>query len=102
MSGVSQQVRLAQLQADADRCGPDSRALFDRLIGEGKMPEAAAMYACQQAPGTKNTDRAFCQGQQRKMAGMSKLVGGMLHDRARKAGINTSGKYYMSGIGKAT
>ena len=102
MSGIDREVRLAQLTADADACGPEARSLFDRLIREGKTPEAAAMYACQQAPGTRNTDRAFCQGQRRKMEGMSPLVGGMLHRTAAKAGINTAGKYYMSGIGKAT
>ncbi len=100
MSAISSEVRLEQLTADATRCG--SLALFNRLIAEGKTPEAAAMYACQQAPGTKNTDRAFCQGQQRKMNGMSPLVGGMLQRAAKKAGIQTAGKYYMSGLGKAT
>jgi hypothetical protein len=66
------------------------------------VPRAAAMYALQATPGLKNTDRAFCQGQRRKMENMGSLVSGMLHKRAQQAGINTAGKYYMSGIGKAT
>lgn len=98
MSAVAQDVRLAQLQTDADACGPDARALFDRLIAEGKTPEAAAMYACQQAPGTKNTDRAFSQGQQRKMEGMTPWLRKALQDEARKAGVNTSGKFYVGGL----
>lgn len=100
MSAIAKDVRLEQLKADADRCGPEARALFDRLIAEGKTPEAAAMYACQQAPGTKNTDRAFCQGQQRKMERMSPLVRGMLQKRAKAAGIDTRGKYYLGGLGE--
>lgn len=95
MSAISSSVRLEQLRADADACG--GRELFDRLIAEGKTPEAAAMYACQQAPGTKNTDRAFCQGQQRKMESMSPLVRGMLQGRAKAAGLDTRGKYYVGG-----
>jgi hypothetical protein len=98
VSAIASDVRLEQLTADADACGPEARALFDRLIAEGKTPEAAAMYACQQAPGTKNTDRAFSQGQQRKMENMSPLVRGMLQDRARKAGIDSRGKYYVGGL----
>lgn len=95
MSAISSSVRLEQLRADAQACG--ELALFDRLISEGKTPEAAAMYACSQAPGTKNTDRAFCQGQQRKMENMSPLVRGMLQKRAKAAGIDTQGKYYIGG-----
>jgi hypothetical protein len=102
VGGISKEVRLSQLQTDAERCGPEALALFKRLVKQGTSPEAAAMYACQQAPGTKNTDRAFCQGQRRKMEGMGQLAGGMLHRAARKAGINTQGKFYMSGLGKAT
>jgi hypothetical protein len=95
MSAISSDIRLEQLRADADACG--GRELFDRLISEGKTPEAAAMYACQQAPGTRNSDRAFCQGQQRKMEKMSPLVRGMLQQRAKAAGLDTRGKYYVGG-----
>ena len=98
MSAISPEVRLEQLRADADRCGSDARALFDRLLAEGKTPEAAAMYACQQAPGTRFTDRAFCQGQRQKMENMSPLVANMLHARAQAAGIDSRGKYYLGGL----
>jgi hypothetical protein len=97
MPAIANETRLEQLRADADRCGPDARKLFDRLLSEGKTPEAAAMYACQQAPGTKNTDRAFSQGQQRKMENMSPLVRTMLQKRAKAAGLDTRGKYYVGG-----
>jgi len=102
MSAASTEVRLAQLQADADRCGPEARKLFDRLIKEGKTPEAAAMYACQQAPGTRGSDRAFCDGQRRKMENMTPWLRKRLQDDAKKAGINTNGRYYVGGLGKPT
>ena len=35
--------------------------------------EFAAMCALRQAPGSRNTDRAFCQGAQRQMDGMSEV-----------------------------
>lgn len=95
MPAIANETRLEQLRADADACG--GRALFERLLAEGKSPEAAAMYACQQAPGTRNTDRAFSQGQQRKMENMSPLVRSMLQKRAKAAGIDTRGKYYVGG-----
>jgi hypothetical protein len=96
MSAISTAVRLEQLRADATASG--DVALFDRLIREGKTPEAAAMYACQQAPGAKNTDRAFCQGQRSKMENMSPMLAKMLRDRAKKAGIDVGGKYYIGGL----
>lgn len=97
MSGISQDVRLAQLQADADRCGPEARALFDRLIADGKTPEAAAMYACQQAPGTRFSDRAFCAKQRAEMENMAPVTRRLLLDEAKKGGINVSGKFYVGG-----
>ena len=102
MSAIDQDTRLSQLRADADACGPSARKLFEKLLKAGKTPAAAAMYACQQPPGSRFTDRAFCQGQRRKMEGMSPMVGGLLHKTARAAGIDTNGKYYMSGLGRAT
>jgi hypothetical protein len=98
MSAISKSVRLEQLQADAAACGPDALALFKRLMAEGKTPEAAAMYACQQAPGTRFTDRAFCQGQHRKMENMDPLVSKMLHGMAKESGIDSRGKYYLGGL----
>src|SRR5687767_13139165 len=98
MGAIAADVRLAQLQADADACGSEARALFDRLMAEGKSAEAAAMYACQQAPGTRFTDKAFCQGQRRKMEGMTPWLRKMLQAEAKQAGINTSGKFYIGGL----
>lgn len=95
MPAIANETRLEQLRADAAACG--ALDLFESLLAQGKTPEAAAMYACQQAPGTKNTDRAFSQGQQRKMEQMSPLVRGMLQKRAKSAGIDTRGKYYVGG-----
>jgi len=100
VSGISREVRLEQLQADADACGPAARALFNRLIAEGKTHEAAAMYACQQAPGARNTDRAFCQGAQRQMESMTPINRDAIQRIAKRAGIATQGKFYKGSLGR--
>lgn len=75
---------------------------YRAIVAKGTPPRAAAMYALQSPAGTRNTDRAFCQGQRAKMENMTPNVAKMLHQKARRAGINTSGKYYMSGLGRHT
>lgn len=100
MSAIADDVRREMLEADVDRCGPAARAMFDELIAKGETPEWAAMCACRQPPGSKNTDRAFSQGQQRKMERMNPLTRQKMQVLAKRAGINTDGKYYMSGLGK--
>jgi hypothetical protein len=55
-----------------------------------------------QAPGTKNTDRAFLQGITNGLThGLDKVFIDRYHERARKAGINTTGKVYVSQLGRA-
>lgn len=75
--------------------------LFQELIDLGNSPRFAAMLALQEPPGARYTDRAFNEAQRRKMEGMGPLAGKLLHDTARQAGIDTRGKYYMSGLGRA-
>jgi hypothetical protein len=71
---------------------------YNTLLELGNKPGFAAMLALQSPPGTKNTDRAFCDGQQRKMQRMSPLLRNMLQARAKEAGIDTRGKYYVGGL----
>lgn len=53
------------------------------------------------APGTMNTDRAFLQGtgSQSLTHGMGPVFAQRYYERARKAGISTSGKVYVSQLG---
>lgn len=102
MSAIAPDIRREMLEADVDRCGPAARALYDRLLAEGQTAEWAAMCACRQPPGSRNTDRAFCQGQVQKMERMSKSNRDKIIQLAQKAGIKTDGKFYMGGLGKYT
>lgn len=100
MSGIAQETRLEMLRADVERHGPSAVETFERILAEGETAEWAAMCACRQAPGTRNTDRAFCQGAQRRMSSMGNYLQEQVVKRAQKAGINTQGKYYKAGLGR--
>ena len=76
------------------------QAHYLKMISEGQTERWASMCALQQPPGTRGTDRAFQEG---------RLDGNWLDDlperqakrivrEAKAAGINITGKYYMSGI----
>ena len=73
---------------------------YEALLAAGNPPGFAAMLALKSPPGTRNTDRAFCQGQVNKMERMPKKNRDAIIAAANRAGIRTDGKYYMSGLGK--
>lgn len=102
MSAINEGVRMEMLYADVERCGPGAIDMFETLIAQGESIEWAAMCACRQPPGAKNTDRAFQQGQRRKMENMDPVNRRNMQAIAKRAGINTDGKYYMSSLGSYT
>jgi hypothetical protein len=99
MSGIANETRLAQLHDEVDRAGV--RAQFDKMVAAGQGVEFAAMCALQQPPGSKNTDRAFQDGARRRMENMGAKTKDALLGAAQKAGINTAGKFYVGGLGRA-
>lgn len=99
MGGIANDVRREQLEAEVDRAGV--RAHFDKMVADGQGVEFAAMCALQQPPGSKNTDRAFQDGARRRMENMGPVAKNALLGAAKKAGINTEGKYYVGGLGRA-
>lgn len=82
--------------------GSGAVALYQQIIAAGETERWAEMCALQSPPGTRNTDRAFNQGQRMKMDRMAQVNATELHKRAQKAGIETGGKYYISALGKHT
>lgn len=70
------------------------------MIEAGQHPRFAEMCALQQAPGTKGTDRALMEGRLdgNWVAEMGAHQAGWVMRETRAAGINTNGKYYMSGL----
>ena len=76
--------------------------LYVQIINAGETERWAKMCALQQPPGTRNTDKAFCEGQRRKMESMHPDVRKKLVATANAAGVRTDGKFYMSGLGGHT
>jgi hypothetical protein len=76
------------------------RSHYAAMIAQGLSETWAIMCALQQPPGTRGTDRAFMQGRYANewmQHQPEALTRRMLGD-AKKAGINTSGKFFMGGI----
>ena len=77
---------------------PLIEAEYDRLRSEGLSHNLAEMFALQTPP-MSNSDREFMEGrvngnQFEKQA----FVGDFLKAKAKAAGVNTAGKYYMHGL----
>ncbi len=88
-------------EAVIDR-GREAVELYVQIINNGETKRWATMCALQQPPGTRNTDRAFCEGQRRKMEDMAPGTRQSLVRTAQAAGVQTDGKFYMSGLGGHT
>lgn len=58
----------------------------------------AAMQACRRGPHMKGSDRAFMEGQRRKMEGSSDDLMRDMVKMAKGAGIKTQGRFYMAGL----
>lgn len=80
---------------------PDQRKHYESCLRNGSTPKMALMLATQHAPRMTGSDQAFNEGARRKMNGISPLNRKMF-EIARKAGINTEGKYHVSGLGAYT
>jgi hypothetical protein len=71
-----------------------------KVLAEGHGERFAAMVALQQPPGTRGTDRAFQEG---RLSGnwlddLPKYQARRIVREAKAAGIDISGKQYMSGL----
>lgn len=99
---ISRKVREQMLVSEVRSAGPEALKIYRQSLAEGSTMEFAAMCALRQAPGSRNTDRAFCQGAKRQMDGMSEVNKKKLYEIANKAGINTQGKYYKGSLGRYT
>mgnify|MGYP001481487221 CR=1 FL=1 len=102
MSAIASETRKQMLMDEIASAGPQALALFESSLKQGSSLEFAAMCALRQAPGSRNTDRAFCQGARRQMDSMSEVNQKKLYEIAKKAGISTQGKFYKGSLGRYT
>jgi hypothetical protein len=101
MPAICAEDRRYTLDRQVKEAGPAAVKLYKQILAKGETAEWAAMCALQEAPRTKNTDRTFCAGHRRHMEQMDDYNRSKILRAAKKAGINTQGKYF-NGIGKYT
>lgn len=79
---------------------PEVQEHYRRMIREGQTPAWAEMCALQQPPGANGTDREWMQGRNNGewLNAMPKRQADFLTKEAKEAGIDISGKFYMSGL----
>lgn len=99
MPAISSEIRFAQLLDDVEACGEEALELFERMLASGETPEFAAMCACQQPPGAKNTDRAFCEGQRERADRMPEVNRKLVEKKLRAKGFEPGNKFHVSGLG---
>lgn len=79
---------------------PEARAVYEALRAKGESMRWALMVASRQAPGTSNTDRNFlCDRHDNQH---HRGANALYQRAAKRAGINTTGKIFMSSLGKAS
>lgn len=85
---------------EADELLPEYRELFDEMIADGQTPQFAMMCIHQKASNIGGGDSAFGRSAMRRMNGMRPDDQERIVAIARKAGVQTEGKYYCGQLGK--
>lgn len=82
------------------RAGATAASMYARLLSEGYGHKWAEMCALQCPPGVRGADRTFMQNRynQQWLDDLPKDQANHLLKEARAAGVNVSGKFYMSGL----
>lgn len=86
------------IELEVESLRPDQKKHYADCIRRGESPRMALMLASRFSPVMGGSDRAFNEGARRKMSNLPAVNQKML-EIARKAGINTNGKYHVSGLG---
>lgn len=91
---------MSNIPLDVQTLGPKAISLYEKLLSEGQTPKFAEMCVTRTPPGVRGTDRALMQHRLNSqwLDDLPKAHARKIMAEARAAGINTSGKYYMSGL----
>lgn len=76
------------------------RREFNRMVKAGNTPQFAMMCLNRSAPKMSHSDRAFNEKARQRMNGMQEKSRNRIVEIAKKAGIDTNGKYYQGQLGK--
>jgi hypothetical protein len=91
---------MTDVPSNIRRAGEEAVERYTRLKREGYSHNWAEMCALQQPPGLRGTDRAVMERRNNGewLDDMPAMQARNLLARAKKAGISTSGRYYMAGL----
>lgn len=89
------------IEAEVNQWSLEKQLEFHRIVANGNTHEFALMAVSRQAAVMGNCDRTFCEAMHHDMTRerSPKVVRGM-QENARRAGINTNGKYYCGFLGQ--
>lgn len=101
---ISREVEQERLKAALSELTPSQRKIYAQVMAkDGPGSERfALMCATQSPPGSRNTDRAFCEGARRQMESMGERNRKAILAKAKAAGIPTDGKFYKGVLGGYT
>lgn len=102
MGAISSEVELARHADEVAALSPSQQEIYATSIAQGSSPGFALMCAVRQPPGSRNTDRAFCQGARHQMEAMRPDIRDAIVKKAKAAGIQTDGKFYKGQLGRYT
>lgn len=82
------------------RAGPSAVETYLESIESGATEKFAVMCALRVPPGTKGSDRAFMEGRcnNQQLDDLPPLMAKYMVNEAKAAGINVTGKHYVSGL----
>lgn len=90
----------ADLPFDIQRSGKGVQEFYRKMVQDGVHPRMAEMFALQQPPGVKGSDRAFMENRynNQQLDLMPKHQAQRIVAEAKAAGVSPSGKVYCSGL----
>lgn len=95
-------LRVRILESEVAGWPKHMRQFYELMVACGTAPVLAHMLASRQAPVMGQSDRSFCESLHRSMSGMSPELRAGIVENARRAGINTDGKFHVSGLGSSS
>lgn len=92
--------RQQEVPFDVQRAGRDAVDHYLKMVRSGCTPRFAEMCALQMPPGTSGSDRAFMEGRLNGewLNSLPKPQADRIVAQAKRAGISTAGKVYLSGL----
>lgn len=89
-----------ELPFDIQDASPSVQAHYRKMVEAGQSPRFAEMIALGVAPAVRGSDRGFMEGQMNneQLDDMPKIQAQKMAAAAKAAGINISGKRYISGL----